>query len=95
MLRDFIDWFFTDRRTGRILVAHRPNLPILLWMGTVVARQLVESGSDAQLVLEWAGSLTLGWWAVDELVRGVNPWRRTLGLGGCIVVAIGVFGRLG
>lgn len=94
MLRDFIAWYFTDRRTGRILVAHWPNLPILLWMGTVVARRLVEDGSDAQLILEWAGTLTLGWWALDELVRGVNPWRRTLGIGGCIVVVYGVLQRL-
>ena len=90
MLRDFIDWYFTDRRTGRILVAHLPNLPILLWMGTVVARQLVERGSDAHVLLEWAGTFTLGWWAIDELV----PWRRTLGVGGCLVVALGVIGRV-
>jgi len=24
-----------------------------------------------------AGALI--WWAVDELIRGVNPWRRLLG----------------
>ena len=94
MLRDFIDWYFTDRRTGRFLVMHFPNVPILLWMGTVVARQLVESGSDAHVLLEWAGSITLGWWAVDELVRGVNPWRRTMGIGGCIVVVMGVVERI-
>ena len=93
MLRDFIDWYFTDRRTGRILVAHIPNVPILLWMGTVVARLLVEDGSDLHVVLEWAGTITLGWWAIDELVRGVYPWRRTLGVGGCIVVVAGVIGR--
>jgi hypothetical protein len=94
VLREFIDWYFTDRRTGRILVAHLPNVPILLWLGTVVARQLVESGSDVELILEWAGTLTLGWWAVDELVRGVNPWRRTLGIGGLVVVVYGVIERL-
>jgi hypothetical protein len=94
VLRSFIDWFFRDRRTGRVLVAHLPNLPILLWMATVVARQFVERSSDLYLVLEWAGMVTLGWWAVDELVRGVNPWRRTLGVGGCIVVVAGVVGRV-
>ena len=78
-----------------------PNVPILLWMATVVARELLESreiiepGSTAMLALEWAGTLTLGWWAVDELVRGVNPWRRVLGLGGCVVVVLGVVQRLG
>jgi hypothetical protein len=94
VLREFIDWYFTDRRTGRILVAHIPNVPILLWMGTVLARQLVESGSELHVLLEWAGSITLGWWAVDELIRGVNPWRRTLGIGGCIAVVVGIIGRV-
>jgi len=25
--------------------------------------------------------MALAWWAVDEVVRGVNPWRRCLGAG--------------
>ena len=93
-LKAAIDWLFRDRRTGKILIAHVPNLPILLWMGTVIARQIVDSGSDAYRLLEWAGSLTLGWWAIDELVRGVNPWRRLLGLGGLGIVVVGVATRL-
>lgn len=93
-LKGIVDWWFRDRQTGKILVAHLPNLPILLWMGTVVARWFVAPGSSAATLLEWAGSVTLGWWAVDELVRGVNPWRRALGVGGCIAVIVGVVSRL-
>lgn len=93
-LRSIVDWWFRDRTTGKILVAHLPNLPLLLWMATVVARWFVAPDSGVNAVLEWAGSATLGWWAVDELVRGENPWRRTLGLGGCIVVIVGVVTRL-
>jgi hypothetical protein len=93
-LRSAFEWWFRDRRTGRIVVAHVPNLPILLWMGTVIARQLVERGSDLHTLLEWAGTVTLGWWAIDELVRGVNPWRRALGVGGCVVVLLGLVERL-
>ena len=93
-LQGIIDWWFRDRQTGKILVAHLPNLPILLWMATLVARWFVETGSSADTLLAWAGSATLGWWAVDELIRGVNPWRRMLGLGGCIAVIVGVINRL-
>ena len=75
-------------------MAHVPNLPILLWLATVVARWLVPPDSAEHEVLAWAGSLTLGWWAIDELVRGVNPWRRALGLAGCVVVIAGIVGRL-
>jgi hypothetical protein len=72
-----------------------PNLPLWLWLSTVVLRQFVERGTTARELLDWAGWLTLGWWAVDELVRGVNPWRRMLGLAGCVVVAVGIVSRLG
>ena len=94
-LRSTVDWWFRDRRTGRLVVVHLPNLPILLWMGTVLARQLLEPGSDIHTLLEWAGTVTLGWWAIDELVRGVNPWRRALGVGGYLVVVLGLVERLG
>ena len=93
-LRSLLDWFFRDRRTGKILIVHVPNLAILLWMATVLARQLTTQGTTADTLLEWAGTLTLGWWAIDEVVRGVNPWRRVLGLAVCIVVVLGVISRL-
>ena len=93
MLRSLFDWFFRDRRTGKILVAHVPNLPILLWMTTVLARQITDQGTTADALLAWAGSFTLAWWALDEVVRGVNPWRRVLGLAGCIAVIVGVISR--
>ncbi len=93
-LRSLFDWFFRDRRTGRILVAQVPNLAILLWLGTVLARQFTVQGTTADTLLEWAGSFTLGWWAIDEVVRGVNPWRRVLGLAGCIAVVVSVISRL-
>jgi hypothetical protein len=93
-LHAWADWFFRDQRSGRIVVAHIPNVAILLWMGTLVARQFVESGTTARSIVDWTGSIALGWWAIDELVRGVNPWRRSLGLIGCIAVVIGVVSRL-
>ena len=93
-LHSLFDWFFLDRRTGKILVVHVPNLAILLWMATVLARQLTVEGTTADTLLAWAGSFTLGWGAIDEVVRGVNPWRRVLGLAGCIAVIVGVISRL-
>jgi hypothetical protein len=89
------DWLFRDRRSGRIVVIHFPNLALWLWIATLVLRRFVDGGSVAREILEWAGYVTLGWWAIDELVRGVNPWRRSLGLVGCLVVVIGVVSRLG
>ncbi len=76
------------------MVAQVPNAPLLIWMGTIVLRQFVEAGTLARDILDWTGWLALGWWSVDELVRGLNPWRRLLGLAGCAVVVIGIATRI-
>ncbi|MEM8706895.1 MAG: hypothetical protein AAGE98_10595 [Actinomycetota bacterium] len=72
-------WWFEDRTTGRITIAQFPNPP--LWVG--FAGWIVDLifggalGTIGRLV-SIAGFV---WWGVDELVRGVNPWRRVLGAG--------------
>ena len=79
MLMLFLDWFFRDRRTGRITIGQWPNLP--LWVfGAASAVELGTGsagpvGKGARLVATGA----LVYWAGDEVVRGVNPWRRSLG----------------
>ena len=89
-LRRAFDAIFRDRRTGRIVIAQFPNLPLWLFLATVVLRRLVDEDTTAFSLLRAAGLVTLGWWAIDELVRGVNPWRRFLGVIGCLLVAAGV-----
>ena len=90
-----VDWLFRDRRTGRIVVAQVPNLPLWIFLATVVARWVVPEDSGAFTALRVVALASLGWWAVDEVVRGVNPWRRLLGIGGCVVVVAGVVGWAG
>ncbi|MGT2487652.1 hypothetical protein ACU4GA_20530 [Methylobacterium oryzae CBMB20] len=75
---------FRDRTTGAITVAQWPNLPLWLFAGLSLAAWLAQ---DRAKLASWlpTSSLSFGadvaltWWAVDELVRGVNPWRRILG----------------
>ena len=45
--------------------------------GTRLATDVSSTGSNAA-VPEPTSSL-LAWWAADEVLRGVNPWRRCLG----------------
>ncbi|WCS25963.1 hypothetical protein LOK46_03750 [Methylobacterium sp. NMS14P] len=79
-----VDWMFRDRTTGAITVAQWPNLPLWLFAGLSLAAWLAQ---DREPLASWlpTSSLSFGadialtWWAVDELVRGVNPWRRILG----------------
>ena len=89
-LRRAVDAVFRDRRTGRVVIAQFPNVALGLFLATVVLRRLVPEDSAAFSLLRILGLVTLGWWAVDEVVRGVNLWRRLLGVIGCLIVAAGV-----
>lgn len=74
-----VDWFLRDRRTGRIVIAQRPNPPLVVWLVATAARVVLEPGGGWGVALRVVATLALGWWAVDEIGRGVNPWRRMLG----------------
>jgi hypothetical protein len=74
-----LGWLFRNRQTGDITVAQRPNGPLLVFLVAWALRiGFAPSGSvDDGLAVVATGALVI--WAVDELVRGVNPWRRILG----------------
>lgn len=80
--RSAIDWMFRSRETGRITIAQAPNPPLAIFLATVVLRWFVTAGSTPRTVVDWVGAGSLGWWGIDELLRGVNPWRRLLGAAG-------------
>jgi hypothetical protein len=83
------DWLFRDRRTGRITVVQLPNVPLAIFFVTVVSR-VVPTGTVTRTIIDWVGVTALAWWAGDEVLRGVNPWRRALGLGGCAFAVAGL-----
>ena len=82
-----VSWCFRDRRTGRVVVGQAPNPPILAFVALEGVRRLAQPSGRAEDVLRWGGTAALAWWSVDEVVRGVNPWRRLLGVVGLVVVA--------
>ena len=84
------DWCFRSRTTGHITIAQFPNLPLWIFFVTVGLRRIVATGSATRTTVDWIGVISLGWWAVDELLRGVNPWRRLLGLVGTTFALAGV-----
>ena len=77
------DWWFRDRGTGEIVIAQFPNVALWIFLGSVVVRAFVADGTPTDSVAAWVGAGALTWWALDEVIRGVNPWRRVLGIGGC------------
>ena len=78
-VRRMADWVFRNRRTGAITVAQWPNIPLGVFLVVTVALRLAHPtgtiGSAGRII----GGVALAVWAVDEMVRGVNPFRRFLG----------------
>lgn len=78
-MRSGVDWLFRDRTTGRITIAQFPNAALGVFLLASVLRLLLDPDGPAGTALNVLATGGLVWWAVDELVRGVNPWRRLLG----------------
>lgn len=80
MVGRWIDWMFRSRETGKITIAQMPNAALVAFVICRIAQAFVSPHGSAGDVLHWAGIAALVWWAVDELFRGVNPFRRILGV---------------
>lgn len=74
-----VDWLFRDRTTGRITLAQFPNAPLALFLVTSLMRWILDPHGRLDTALRGLAAGALVWWALDELLRGVNPWRRFLG----------------
>lgn len=75
-----VDWLFRNRETGRLTVVQMPNLQLALFGACRIAQALASPHGTVRAALEWSGTAALAWWALDEIVRGVNPFRRLLGV---------------
>ncbi len=77
-------WLFENRRTGRITIGQWPNLP--LWIFLVAAGVRAVTEGDVSDGANLIATIALVVWAGAEVIRGVNPFRRVLG----VVVLLGV-----
>lgn len=93
-VRSTLDWLFRDRATGRVVVGQWPNAALLLFVAARGLQWLIGAEGSAALALQWLGTAALTWWAGDELIRGVNPFRRILGSAVLAVVGYGIFRQL-
>ena len=85
-----IDWLFRNRATGEITIAQFPNLALWIYLAAVVLKRFASDGSTFRTAVDWCGVVALGWWSLDELIRGVNPWRRLHGLAGTGLAVAGL-----
>jgi hypothetical protein len=76
-----LDWAFRSRETGRLTFAQVPNVPLWTWIASALVHRFLGLPHDADRVVSVVGTIALVVWALDELLRGVNPWRRFLGAG--------------
>jgi len=88
--RRVADWLLRDRTTGSIVVAQRPNAPLVVFLVATVVRVVVSPSGAVGTAVSIVGAVALVWWAGDEIVRGVNPFRRLLGA----VVLVGLVVRV-
>lgn len=79
MTRSFVEWMFRSRETGRIVVAQAPNALLLAWLAAVVARWVLRPDGTWRSAVGLVATIALTAWSLDEILRGVNPWRRLLG----------------
>lgn len=76
---EWFRWWFENRETGDITVAQFPNWPLFgVGFGWAVGLIADEGSLSHDIAGVGVAALWL-YWGADELVRGVNPWRRLLG----------------
>jgi hypothetical protein len=74
-----VGWWFRSRETGRITVAQLPNLSLGIYLVAWATRKVLDPSGTLDTVLAVIAGAALLWWALDEVIRGVNPFRRVLG----------------
>ncbi|XUM20275.1 hypothetical protein ACRAVF_22190 [Bradyrhizobium oligotrophicum S58] len=78
-MRGLLNWFFRNRATGEITIAQMPNPALWIALVGSVAGWAWHPPGRTGDNLDCLVKASLVVWAVDEILRGVNPWRRCLG----------------
>lgn len=93
-LRRVARWLFVNRQNGQITVAQRPNASLCVFIVCwAVSFIFSPSGRPGEVVRVLATG-ALVWWSSDELVRGVNPFRRVLGLAVLVSAIVSLYMRV-
>ncbi len=95
-VRRALDWLLADRTDPdrRWVVGQFPNVAISLFVVLTLIGFLVDDDGGWGTALYVATRIAILWWAGDELLRGVNPFRRITGAAVLVFVLIGVVQRL-
>jgi predicted neutral ceramidase superfamily lipid hydrolase len=80
VVRRLLLWCFRNRETGAITVAQTPNLALSVFLVATAILWLTHPTGAISAMAKVVATGSLIVWALDEVVRGVNPWRRFLGV---------------
>ncbi|HEY4267769.1 MAG TPA: hypothetical protein VGM94_06215 [Galbitalea sp.] len=83
----FADWMFRSRKTGKITIGRPANRSQKLFQASTVVGVLLPKQTQAREIAGEVAVLSLAWWAADELLRGVNPFRRISGAVTLVAIA--------
>jgi hypothetical protein len=78
-MRRFLRWFFRNRQTGAITIVQAPNIVLWIVIVAMVVKWTGPSAGNLSTACSVVATGGLVVWAMDEIARGVNPWRRCLG----------------
>ena len=81
-------WIFQSRETGAITIAQAPNLLLWLVIAASILQWSLHPEGRQRVALDIVVKGGLLHWALAEVLRGVNPWRRGLGLGVLVYVLL-------
>lgn len=76
--RSFSERFWEDRY-GNFVVWQKPNIWLWTWIVTVFANLFLPGGFIHE-VIGWISLIALIIWAILEVFRGVNYFRRIIGV---------------
>jgi len=91
-MRTALRWCLESRRSGAITVVQFPNAALWAFLAASVALLVLPARGGLHRALVIGRDAALLVWSADEIVRGVNPFRRLLG---AVVGAFTVVGIVG
>ena len=90
LARRSVRWAFRNRRTGHFTVVQWPNTSLVVYAVLLVLQHVFRPTGGIETLTRVLADVALFVWAIDELLRGVNPFRRALGPAVIIATSIAV-----
>ena len=74
-----VNWLFRNRETGEITIAQAPNASLIVFLVATLVKVVFDPAGNVGRGVTIVSRGALAIWALDEIFRGVNPFRRLLG----------------